>query len=143
MCFTPVLLFGVLQGIETSWHHHEKNPQGEVLEFHTCLSGPSLVGTMAPTSGLYGLGLEWGFPFVLGPVLLGVAPQVGVSHDTYGYRELPMGTQFEAGGWVYGQYDKFVIGVKYWHMSNAGLHSTHRSPNKGLDLVAIMGGYEF
>ena len=143
LCLAPVLLMGVVQGIETSWHHHQVNPQGEVLEVHSCLSGPSLVGTMAPSSGLYGAGLEWGVPFVVGPVLIGVAPQVGISHDSYGYKELPMVTQFQVGGWVYGQYDRIVIGVKYWHLSNAGLHSTHRTPNKGLDLVAIMGGMSF
>jgi hypothetical protein len=143
VCLTPVLMMGVLSGIETSWHSHAHNPQGEALEIHTCLSGPSFVGTLAPSSGLYGAGLEWGFPVVIGPLMVGVAPQVGLSHDSRGYQELPMRTQFEVGGWVYASYDRIVVGVKYWHLSNASLHHTSRQPNTGLDIVAVMSGITF
>lgn len=143
MCLAPLLLVGVMSGVQTSWHHHEHNPQGEILEVHSCLVGPSLVGTLAPSSGLYGLGLEWGFNAFLGPFSVGFAPQVGISHASQSYRELPMVTQFEVGGWVYGSYERFVMGLKYWHMSNAGMHSTERRPNTGLDVLAVMGGWVF
>ncbi len=130
-------------GIETGWHHHRENPAGEVIEIQSCPSGPGLVGTMATSSGLYGIGAQWGFAAAWGPIVVGITPQIGISHDSYGYRELPMGTQFEVGGWVWGSYRNFVGGVKYWHLSNAGLHNTDRRPNRGLDMVGVMGGYVF
>lgn len=143
LCLVPFILVGAVSGIQTSWHHHSINPQGEVIEIHSCLVGPSLVGTLATSSGLYGLGVEWGFKASIGSFSIGFAPQVGISHTSKNYRELPMVTQFEVGGWVYGAYDRFVTGVKYWHLSNAGMHNTNSRPNIGLDMLAIMVGYTF
>lgn len=143
-CLAPILLIGAMSGIETSWHHLQHVPKGELIEFQTCLTGPGLVGTLAPSSGLYGIGAQWGFSKEINQsVRIGFTPQIGISSATTRYKELPMGTQFEVGGALWVNYDKFVINVKYWHLSNAGMHNTDRQPNKGLDMVGIMGGYIF
>lgn len=139
-CIAPLVMVGVMSGVETSWHHHQVNPGGEVLEVQSCQYGPGLAVTAAPSSGLYGIAAQWGFQVASwGDLRVYLKPQVGISHDTYGYRELPLGTQFEVGGMVNVEYDNANIGVKYWHLSNAGI----KQPNIGMDILAVMGGFRF
>lgn len=125
----PVVLIGVLSAPPI--YPTKSDPMGEVIEVMTCDKGLGLAGTATHNIGLYGIAAQYGFSF--GPLRL--IPQVGISHDAYGYKELPMGTQFGVGGTMLLDMGSLWIGVKYWHLSNAGLHDTARAPNTGMDFI--------
>lgn len=141
-CLAPILAVGFLATVP---YPYEKTPTNSpVIELTSCATGPGVTATLAPDAGLAGFQVRYGFAYDFdNDVQLGLAPEVGMSHDFTepGYRELPMRTQFGVGGsaWVRLTNYLYII-VKYWHLSNAGLDNKERRPNVGLDELALMLG---
>lgn len=139
LCFAPVLLAGLVN-TSAVFSTHQPQTNSVMIEAQTCNKGLGLVATAAPNSGLYGFGVQYAARVPLGEhFALTLTPQVGISHDTHGYRHLPLHTQFEVGGEIALSYDKVSVSYKYWHLSNAHL----KSPNLGLDMSAVLVGYSF
>ena len=138
-CFAPVVLIGYLLTVNTAWHQ-TTNVDAPMIEVQTCERQVGLNMKLAPSTGLYGTGLQYGFHWDLTDHLgVTLLPKVGISHATKDYKELPLGTQFEVGAQILFGYDRLRIGVEYWHLSNAGL----KSPNTGLDMIAVQTGWAF
>lgn len=138
LCFAPVILLGYALTVQTSWHHTEKNVDGGLLQFQTCETGVGL-DVKATTSGLFGMGIQYGFQWKDGNKSVAFQPKVGVSHTSESMAELPMKTQFELGSGLLFGYKDMRVGVEYWHMSNAGL----KKPNEGVDMLLVQTGWVF
>lgn len=137
LCLAPLVLAGFMQTIETSWHK-TTNLDGAVLEVQTCDRGLGLE-VKASSSGLYGLGMQYGFQATSGPWSITALPKAGLSYVDHPVYELPQRTQFELGAQILVGYERFRIGVEYWHLSDAGM----KQPNIGLDMVIVQTGWRF
>ena len=93
----------------------------------------------ASNSGLYGLGLQYGWTWGDAHRSLTLQPKVGLSYVDRPEPALPLRTQFEVGAQLLFGYDRARLGLEYWHLSNAGL----KEPNTGLDLIVIQTGWVF
>lgn len=118
------------------WQHTDI--QERYVEVQTCETGVGL-HAKATLAGLYGAGLQYGFTADFGKFSLTFQPKAGISYADRPFPELPMRTQFEIGGGLLVGYQKYRVGVEYWHLSNAGL----RDPNIGLDMVGVTLGRTF
>lgn len=144
LCLAPIVLIGQL--FTQSWSftgphefNHQTNLDGQVIEVQTCETGAGVV-VNAATNGLYGAGVQYGFTAELGKWRATLQPQFGASYVDHPLRELPRRTQFEVGAELLLGYEQYRLGVKYWHMSNGGGHTSN---NIGVNLIAIMGGWAF
>ena len=137
MCFAPLLLVGYLLTVQTSWHHTTSfdAPMGEL---QTCETGAGM-DIKASASGLYGLGLQYGWTWHDDRRSLTIQPKAGLSYVDHPEPALPLRTQFEVGLQLLFGYDRWRLGVEYWHLSNAGL----KEPNIGLDLLVVQSGWTF
>lgn len=137
MCWAPLVLIGYLFTMQTAWHR-TPSENGTLLEVQSCERGIG-VDAKASSSGLYGLGLQYGLGSQRGDWSVTLLPKAGLSYIDHPNPALPLRTQFEVGAQLLVGYQRFRIGVEYWHLSNAGL----RAPNIGLDLLAIQTGWIF
>ena len=137
LCLAPLLLAGYAMTMNSSWHHGP-NENGAIVEIQSCERGPAVHARMT-TSGLYAAGLHYGLGTEVGPLTLTFQPRAGFSYVDHTNVNLPMGTQFELGLQGLVGYDRYRLGVDYWHMSNAGL----KKPNIGMDMLSLMVGVTF
>lgn len=137
MCIAPVVLLGYLLTIQTPWHH-TTSFDAPMIEVQTCETGFGM-DVKASTSGLYGLGLQYGFTWRDTHRSLTLQPKAGFSYVDHPEPALPLRTQFEVGAQLLFGYDRVRLGLEYWHLSNAGL----KEPNTGLDLIVIQTGWVF
>lgn len=137
ICLAPLVLIGHLLTIQTPWHK-TANLDGQVLDVQSCETGLGL-HVKASTSGLYALGTHYGWTWHPGVFSLTLQPRVGLSHVDRPVEALPMRTQFELGTQVLIGYDRWRVGIEYWHLSNAGL----MLPNVGLDMIGVLVGVAF
>lgn len=137
MCLAPLLLVGYLLTVQTPWHH-TSSFDAPLIEVQSCETGLG-VDAKASTSGLYGLGLQYGWTWAHDRVSFTVQPKVGISYVDHPERALPLRTQFEVGGQLLFGYNRFRVGIEYWHLSNAHL----RQPNIGIDALILQTGWIF
>lgn len=136
-CLAPVVLIGSLFTVQTSWHH-TTNMDGSLVEVQTCESGLGLQAK-ASSSGLVGIGVQYGLQKQWGSWSLTLQPSAGFSQTINPVKELPASTQFELGLGLLGGYQQWRVGIEYWHLSCGGLCE----PNIGLDLLALKTGWVF
>lgn len=137
LCLAPLLLAGYMSTITTSWHHGP-NEDGAVVELQTCERGLG-AHIRATSSGLYGLGAQYGLGTEVGPVSLTIQQRLGFSYVDHTNVNLPLRTQFEVGLQGLIGYGRYRIAVDYWHLSNAHL----KAPNIGMDMASVMIGVTF
>lgn len=141
-CFAPLVLVGFALTMDHNalGHSHKTgDANGTVLEVQTCETGLGM-DVKASTAGLYGMGLQYGLPLYKGSQWSVTAlPKAGLSYTSTPRHELPMQGQFEVGAQLLVGYDAFRVGLEYWHLSNAGVHS----PNIGLDMLVLQTGWRF
>ena len=137
MCFAPLLLVGYLFTVQTAWHQ-TTTMDAPIIEVQTCETGLALEGKVA-ASGLLAGGLQYGWQWTACDLSLTAQPKAGFSHALQPVYELPSQTQFQLAFQLLFGYQHARIGVEYIHFSNAGM----ASPNIGLDLIAVMGGWSF
>ena len=137
MCIAPLLLLGYLLTMQTP-AHHTPILNGTILEAQTCESGLG-AHARATSSGLFGLGVQYGLTAHHGDWSLTAQPRVGLSYSAEPINALPLQKQFELGVQVLVGYQHLRLSLDYWHLSNAGL----KQPNIGIDLLALMGGWTF
>lgn len=139
LCLAPLVLIGYALTMEMQQTRHPSNVDGTVLEAQTCETGLGL-DAKASTAGLYGVGLQYGLRLVeYQDWTLTILPKAGLSYTEKPRHELPMQYQFEIGGQLLLGYNRYRIGVEWWHLSNAGL-TPH---NVGLDMLLIQTGVQF
>jgi len=139
LCFAPLVLIGYALTMEMQQTRHPSTVDGTVIEAQTCETGLGL-DAKASNAGLYGLGLQYGLRLLeVGDWILTALPKAGLSYTDRPRHELPMTYQFEVGGQVLLGYDRYRVGLEYWHLSNAGL-TPH---NLGLDMLIIQTGWRF
>lgn len=138
MCLAPLILAGYLLTQNFSGSIPKTNLDGSVIELQTCEAGIGL-DAKASSSGLYGVGLQYGFKFPLGPLSLTLTPKAGLAYIDRPNREQAHPGNFEVGGSVLFGYGRARVGLEYWHISNA---YTAR-PNHGHDLFIIQTGWTF
>lgn len=137
LCFAPLVLVGYAMTIQTSWHRSQ-NVDGGMIELQTCEKGIGF-DVKASTAGLYGIGAQYGWQAQFDKWSLTFQPKIGVSYVDHAVHELPQRLQFEVGAQLVGGYDRYRIGLEYWHLSNAGM----RDPNIGVDLLVLQTGISF
>ena len=138
LCFTPLVLTGYLFTVQTSWHKTE-SVDAPSIEVQTCEQGIG-AHVKASGTGLYGAGLHYGFTKAFdGHWTVTFQPKAGLSYSDRPRRELPSQTQFEVGAQLLVGYDRFRVGVEYWHLSNAGM----KMPNIGMDMIGVTTGWVF
>ena len=137
-CLAPLVLIGYLFTLQVH-ATQTSNMNAPVLDLQSCETGWG-VHAKASTSGLYAVGGQYGWtwqPVASWSVTL--QPRAGVSYVDHPVEALPLRTQFELGTQLLLGYDRWRVGVEYWHLSNAGL----RQPNTGLDLLEVLTGIVF
>ncbi len=137
LCLAPMVLIGQLFTVQTNWHQ-TADVGGTMIEAQTCEAGIG-AHARATTSGLYGLGLHYGFHGEWGKYSVTFQPRAGLSATSIPRRELPSDKQFELGAQLLFGYNRARIGVDYWHLSNAGT----KDPNIGVDTVGVVVGWVF
>lgn len=138
MCLAPLILMGHMLTIETPWHQVKENQDGQVVEAMTCDKGLGF-DVKASTSGFYGFGAQYGFKWEGEAWSFTFLPKAGLSYVDHPVYELPQRTQFEVGAQALVEYKRFVMGVEYWHLSNAGM----TKPNIGMDFLILQTGWRF
>jgi len=138
LCVAPVVLIGALTTVQTSWHHTD-SVDGAIIDVQTCELGFG-AHARATSSGVYGLGAQYGFQWELGSEwVTTLQPRAGFSYVDHPVDALPLRTQFELGvQWSVGR-GRWRAALDYWHLSNAGL----TAGNVGLDLVSTLIGVVF
>jgi hypothetical protein len=139
MCLAPLILMGHMLTIETPWHQVQKKDDGQVIEAMTCDKGLGF-DVKASTSGYYGFGLQYGFKHEFNENwAVSFLPKAGLSYVDHTVYELPQRAQFEVGAQALVEYKRMVMGVEYWHLSNAGM----TQPNIGMDFLILQTGWRF
>lgn len=150
MCLAPVVLMGYIALTDIQSRKFQSTvDNGAIIEVQSCEKGLGF-DVKAATNGLYGANLQYGLQYKpTEDTSITFTPKLGISYVDHPVRELPQRTQFGLGGALTFGYEKARISVEYWHLSNGkdlGLAVTDKaqdSPNIGLDMIAIMGGWAF
>lgn len=137
MCLAPIILIGYLLTLQTSWHK-TTTIDAPMLSVQACETGLGAAANVS-ASGLAGLVGQYGWQWRTGDWSLTIQPKTGLSHAMQPVYELPAQTQFQLGLGLLVGYQRWRVGLEYFHLSNAGL----ASPNIGLDLIAIQSGFAF
>jgi hypothetical protein len=139
MCLAPLVLMGHMLTVETPWHQVKEKQDGQIIEMQTCETGLGM-HAKASANGFYGLGAQYGFTVFETGKWKGIfQPKAGFSYVDHNVYELPQRAQFEVGAQFNLGYDKFRVGVEYWHLSNAGM----TKPNIGMDFLVLQTGWVF
>lgn len=134
-CLTPVLLAGALFTLHPN-NSHTADRDGVFIEAQTCRVGLG-AHVLGSSTEFYAGGIQYGIPFALSnSVAVTLQPFFGGSYTARPERQLPMGAQFWTGVNVVVSYDRWIVGAKWGHASNAGL----KSPNVGMDWVGVFAG---
>lgn len=137
LCLVPLLLVGATSTLDWS-KTPPPNENGALIEVQTCERG--LGGHVKGTSsGLYALGIHYGFTGEMGNFSATFQPRMGLSATDHTNRNLPQTVQFEVGLQFLVGYEQYRIALDYWHLSNAGV----TQPNIGMDMLGILGGITF
>lgn len=137
LCWTPLLLVGYL--FTSPMPDHPSRVSAALVEAQTCPTGLG-ANLRASDAGLYSAGAQYGLQlWEHRHWSLTMTPSLGLAYASQPYHELPLRTNFSVSGQLLLGYEPYVMGVTYWHMSNAGL----RQPNVGLDLLALQVGWTF
>lgn len=138
LCLAPLFLAGYLHTLPVPTKY-QTNVDAAVVEIQSCETGPG-VHAKATSSGLYGVGIQYGLTWHPTPrTSMTFQPRGGLSYADHPVRELPQQTQMEVGAQVLLGLDQYRVAVEYWHLSNAGM----RQPNIGLNMLIFMGGITF
>lgn len=142
MCFAPVILIGLLSTIIMPTHGGNITPASHftsgVFEAQTCQQGLG-VNARATGTGIYSVGAQYGFYTERGAWSASLTPSVGGSYVSRDYYELPSRTNFSLSLQALIGYERYRVGVEYWHLSNGGT----RGQNIGLDLMSALAGVTF
>lgn len=137
MCLAPLVLVGYLFGGSPLFDAPKPSIDGMLVDVQTCETGVGL-HVRAAQSGLYSVGLQYGYTWELPQHFsLTMQPRAGLSYTDHTMIELPLKVQFELGAQLLLGYDRYRVGLDWWHLSNAGL----KQPNYGVDTWALMVGY--
>lgn len=135
ICFAPILMTGALLTLYPN-ASHESSFTGGYAEVQTCPTGFG-AHALGLTAGLFTGGIHYGVSWALpGGVTATIQPVLGVSYTPRNVRELPSEIQFETGLNLMASYDRYTVGAKWLHASNAGT----KSPNIGIDLLGLFVG---
>lgn len=137
MCWAPLMLVGYLLSVNP-WGNPTPHVSASFVEVQSCPVGLGFEAK-ASSAGFYGAGVQYGWQWTVDRMTIGLLPKAGlayVDHEVYG---LPLRTPFGVGGQALLGYDRWLAGVEYWHLSNAGLEQ----PNIGMDFIIAQLGVRF
>lgn len=137
MCLEPLLLAGYLWTVQPN-KYHTSYLDGAFLNVQTCERGLGL-DLKVTQHGVGALSAQYGLQITEGLWSLTVTPQAGVGYLDHHVPELASRVNFSLGFHIMAGYERYRLGVVYWHQSNAELGY----PNAGLDMVAVMTGLHF
>lgn len=137
-CLAPIVIAGALLTLHPN-ASHTADRDAAYLEVQSCRNGLG-AHALASTTEFYAGGIQYGATLALSnSVALTLQPFFGGSYTARPERQLPMSAQFWTGANLSLSYERWSIGAKWGHASNAGL----KSPNIGIDWVGVFVGREF